>query len=1212
MLKKMICMLLALLLCGGAMAEEITVLSDEVVEAIPEAANEALSADALAQSAPDEALLADPAEAAPEPERTDAGDIDDDNAGLTLRLSATKLTIGVGEKCDRLTATLTGSDQAVTWSSDDKKIVKVNAKTGLLTGVATGTTIVRASAAGLVKQCKVTVGNAPEKVTLSKTALTLSVGQTFALKATLPSGTGSTLTYSTNRKKVAAVDAITGAITALVPGTATIKVTTFNGKKATCKVTVTAEPDQVFLPESLTIAVNQTRTVVASVVDSDGNNTVADCVYSAIDGTGSVDVDAKTGKVTGVRTGTAFIRVETHNGVTSHVEGDQRVESVCAVTVVDGPDKVRLAASSVTIGVNQTYALKPEILAPDGSAMPDAAYTVTSSAPKKLTVSAAGVIKGVGKGTYTVTVTAYNGVSAACKVKVVAAPSKVSLSPAKPTVGIGQTAKLKVSFPKGTMASCTFSSSAKAVVSVDGEGNVTGLKEGSAVVKVRTHNGKTAKVTVKVVKGPDFITLNGEYELEYDELSESYRTVYKKTLSVGDTFQIQYENEYATAGSISGYDSDDRDVAEVSAKGLVTAKEPGTANITVYSTSGATATLRVTVPGTPPAKIAFAGEASLPVGRTVAAPALKGTHIDAATLSGALYESGNTKIFTVSWNEDTDRWELTGLKAGTATLRATAGEAVAQVKVKVIKAVQPTAIFFEDALVYMRSGEYLIPRVVDEYGDAVAATVASDDETIAAVSDEGVVTALSEGATTLTATCDGLSATMTVVVLGEAATLTLDADSLTLGVGQRHALIARANGDGGSAGLTYATSMASVATVSASGLVIARGEGMATITVSDAAGASASCIVTVRPAPTLISVTPGSVSQRLSMGGVQLQWAFGASDQVGAVSFASADPAVATVGDEGYVTFVSVGTTTVSAVTHNGLSAQVGVTVLPDREETDATVYRIFAAYSYFNSSYGAEYLPFSRNNAKSITGVFSKSSLDGQGYSTKVMGNPSKTQLLSGISTYFANADDNDVSIVYLCSHGHNTKSSYRNYHLSLPGYSKNKKNANYTITSAEIFNCVKRIRGSVVLILDSCYSGTFLQDMSGRLDDMGGRIAVLTAASNSRATFYNVKNTNKSVDFFTFFLLQGLGYSEKDGWWTGNASGGKGSYPGYLAADRTGNNDGVVTLGEFYDFASKCIAKNIPSYMKKSWYWGEKGVVQAPRFYAGNLKSLRIYQPE
>ena len=243
---------------------------------------------------------------------------------------------------------------------------------------------------------------------------------------------------------------------------------------------------------------------------------------------------------------------------------------------------------------------------------------------------------------------------------------------------------------------------------------------------------------------------------------------------------------------------------------------------------------------------------------------------------------------------------------------------------------------------------------------------------------------------------------------------------------------------------------------------------------------------------------------------------------------------------------------------------------------------------------------------------MFSKSSLDGQGYSTKVMGNPSKTQLLSGISTYFANADDNDVSIVYLCSHGHNTKSSYRNYHLSLPGYSKNKKNANYTITSAEIFNCVKRIRGSVVLILDSCYSGTFLQDMSGRLDDMGGRIAVLTAASNSRATFYNVKNTNKSVDFFTFFLLQGLGYSEKDGWWTGNASGGKGSYPGYLAADRTGNNDGVVTLGEFYDFASKCIAKNIPSYMKKSWYWGEKGVVQAPRFYAGNLKSLRIYQPE
>ena len=132
----------------------------------------------------------------------------------------------------------------------------------------------------------------------------------------------------------------------------------------------------------------------------------------------------------------------------------------------------------------------------------------------------------------------------------------------------------------------------------------------------------------------------------------------------------------------------------------------------------------------------------------------------------------------------------------------------------------------------------------------------------------------------------------------------------------------------------------------------------------------------------------------------------------------------------------------------------------------------------------------------------------------------------------------------------------------------------------------------------------------MQGRLNAQGGRIAVMTAASDTRATFYKVKDTNKSVDFFTFFLLQGLGYNSTNHWWNGNAGGSSGSYPGYLAADKAGNNDGIVTLGEFYDFASKSIATNIPKYMKKSWYWGDTKRVQVTRFSEGNLRDLVIYK--
>ena len=58
--------------------------------------------------------------------------------------------------------------------------------------------------------------------------------------------------------------------------------------------------------------------------------------------------------------------------------------------------------------------------------------------------------------------------------------------------------------------------------------------------------------------------------------------------------------------------------------------------------------------------------------------------------------------------------------------------------------------------------------------------------------------------------------------------------------------------------------------------------------------------------------------------------------------------------------------------------------------------------------------------------------------------------------------------------------------------------------------------------------------------------------------------------------------------------------------------NGDGIVTLGEFYDYASKSIATNIPKYMKKSWYWGDKKKVQVTRFYAGKLKNLVLYKTE
>ena len=1129
-----------------------------------------------------------------------------------LELSATKLTIGYKEVCTPLTVTLLpeGSVGTVTWRSGDSKIVKIDKKTGEMTGKKKGTATVYAKVNGVEVSCKVTVKTAPKKVTLSKTKGTLSVGQKYTLKATLPSGTGSTLTWSSKDKTIAKVSR-KGVITAKKPGTVKITVKTFNGKSATCKVTVLPAPDQVTLTESLTLVEGESKSLTATALAADGSKTVTDFSFAAENGTGKITVDEKTGEVKGVKPGTAYVRVTTHNDVRTHLVKGKSVETVCAVKVKIGPEKIELSESKVTIGVGQSLALDPQIYGTDGKLMEDAKFTAASGSAKVASVSSKAVVKGLKKGSATITVKAVNGVKAKCKVTVVAAPSKVSLSPTKPTIGVGQTLKLKTTFTKGTMASCTYTSSDSAVATVSRTGKITGKKPGKATIKVKTHNSKTAKITVTVGKGPKFITLNGEYELVYDELTSSYTAVYNVELDKGKTFQIKYENEYQTYGDITEYKSLNKKVATVSDSGKVTAVAGGTARIEVVSSSGAKAYLQVTVPGDKAVSIAFAGAASLQVGQSVAAPRLVGENITAKALAGAKLTSSDEKIFTVKWSESSDRWTLKGVKAGTATLTATVNGAKAKTEVTVTAAEAAASITFGADLVYMNAGESFAPTLKDDLGRKVTdAQLFSSDTGIVNVQEDGTLAAIAKGSATITATSGALSATMKVKVLVSNASVSLSADTLKLGVSQRKTLKATVNGNGTASSLSFKSSDSSVATVSKTGRVIARGVGTAVITASISGGASASCTVNVVPAPSHLSLEPASVSKRLDKKGVQLKWAFGAPDEKGTVTFTSADKGIATVDAQGYVTFKAVGQTAITAVTNNGLSVTIDVKVLPEKPETGTPKYRLFAAYSYADSSVKG-YLPFPKNNGASVAKVFGKSAIGSLTYSTKVMGNPAnKTQLLSGISGFFAGTADDDVSIVYLCSHGHMT-GDYTGYRLSLAGYDSDNANANYYLSGQEIFNCISRIRGSVVLILDSCYSGTFLQDMGAQLKSHGGRIAVLTAASDTRATYYNVKDTSRAVDFFTFFLLQGLGYNEREGWWNGNSSGGKGSYPGYLAADEAGNDDGIVTLGELYSFASKCIAKNIPNYMKQSWYWGDKKRVQVTRYYGGSLDDLVIYQP-
>ena len=800
---------------------------------------------------------------------------------------------------------------------------------------------------------------APVPITDFSLPATLTLGHKESYKlltpVIVPENSDSTFKWRSSKPKTVYVNDFTGELIAKKKGKAVIYCTSDNGITRSCTVTVVAAPKKITLNETKVVLMGggQTFQLVPTITKRTGGT-----IYYASSNPEVATVSAS-GLIVAGNPGTVTVTATTYNNK----------QASCTVRVLDPnvpqPASVTLPAAEYTIGLKQTLAFAPTMYAINGDSLGTTEFTAISSAPKKLKENADGTVTGLRKGNYTVRIEAYNGVYTTATVHVMKAPSKITLAPKNPVVGVGQTRQLTYALNKGSYGTVSFTSSDPGVLTVDGSGYVTGVSVGSAVVTARTHNGKSAKVTVKVTKSPEYVGLNADYNLEYDQLNSSYSAVYTKTLNPGESFQLACEVEYGALGEVAAFESKNPAVATVSASGLITAVASGEADIVVRATGGAETCCRVTVTGGAPSVLWYdAADATLTVGQSAAVPALQSSSLSQDELNAAVYESSNPAIFTVA--KSGSSWTITGVATGAAELTATVGSNTAKLKVTVLSA-----------------------------------------------------------------------------------------------------------------------------------------------------------------AP--VATTP---------------------------------------------------------------------------------TYRLFAAYEYFNPDVRG-YLPFTENNATSVASVFGNSSISGLGYTTKVMGNPTKTALLSGISSFFANTADVDVSIVYLCSHGHMTN-GYAGYRMSLPGYDDSPSNANYYMTSQEIFNCIRRIRGNVVLILDSCYSGAFLEDMGGQLTAQGGRIAVLTAASDTRATYYNVKKAEKTVDFFTFFLLKGLGYNHRDKWWNSNAAGKRGAYPGFLAADVTGGNgDGIVTLGEFYKYAENSIAANIPSYMKKNWYWGDKTRVQKPRFYAGNLTDLVIYKP-
>ncbi|MBR6407191.1 MAG: Ig domain-containing protein [Clostridia bacterium] len=338
-----------------------------------------------------------------------------DVASVTLNKSSLTLE---EEKSETLTATVKpddATDKTVKWKSDKESVATVD-NNGKVTAVKEGTAKITATAGGKSATCDVTVTKKPEVIiTPSSITIpaseTLKLGQSKNLTATLsPEGATGTVKWASDASDVVKVDN-NGKITGLKVGTANITASVGAIESNVCAVTVEAVPLN-------NIAVNPTEAeieegtsknlaVVYDPADTTDDKTVN---WSSSDGTiATVDPN---GKVTGVKEGEATITAKV--GIK---------EATCKIKVVKAPETppvavtgVKLNKSSISISVDGEETLKATVI-PDDAANKN--VTWSSSDNTIATVDSNGKVKGIAKGTATITVTTEDGgFTAECKVSV--------------------------------------------------------------------------------------------------------------------------------------------------------------------------------------------------------------------------------------------------------------------------------------------------------------------------------------------------------------------------------------------------------------------------------------------------------------------------------------------------------------------------------------------------------------------------------------------------------------------------------------------------------------------------------------------------------------------------------------------------------------------------------------------------------------------------
>lgn len=398
-------------------------------------------------------------------------------------------------------------------------------------------------------------------VTLSQSSLTLNVGGSSTLTATVtPSNaTNKTVTWTTSNPSVATVSG--GKVTAVGAGTATITATTSGGQKATCTVTVRVPVTGISISRStLALTVGATSTLTATVAPSNASNKS----YSWSSSNNTVATVNSSGLVTAKANGTATITATTADG---------GKKASCTVTVTTPTSGVSVSPTTATIIKGQTRQLTATV-APSSASNKSVSWS--SSNNSVATVNSSGLVTAKAAGNADITVTTADGnYKAVCKVTVRVPVTGVSLSETDISLIKGSTEQLLATVSPADASNKTISwtTTDKSIATVSSSGLVTAVGGGTATITATTADGSytdVCKVTVTIpVEG-----------IKFGDVSSN--------VGIGSTTKLNYTitPPEATNKTVTWQSADPAVATVDETTGVITPVAPGGTEITVTTEDG--------------------------------------------------------------------------------------------------------------------------------------------------------------------------------------------------------------------------------------------------------------------------------------------------------------------------------------------------------------------------------------------------------------------------------------------------------------------------------------------------------------------------------------------------------------------------------------------------------------------------------------------------